>query len=107
MNQSLAVLLPHLASVQVKSVEIAVDAAVFVVASIARTAQCPRCEVESARTHGGYRRTLADLPIAGRQMRLNVDIRRFRCFNAGCAAVTFAEQIPGLTAPFARRTEPL
>lgn len=63
--------------------------------------------VESARTHGGYGRTLADLPIAGRRMRLDVDVRRFRCMNADCAAVTFAEQIPGLTTPFARRATPL
>lgn len=31
-------------------------------------------------------------------------MRRFRCDNPGCGAATFAEQIPGLTVPFARRT---
>lgn len=31
-------------------------------------------------------------------------MRRFRCVDPDCPAVTFAEQIPGLTAPFARRT---
>jgi transposase len=57
----------------------------------------------SARTHGGYRRTLIDTPIAGRQVRVEVGVRRFRC-DAECAATTFAEQIPGLTSPFARYT---
>jgi transposase len=37
-------------------------------------------------------------------VRLEVAIRRFRCVDPGCSAVTFAEQIPGLTTPYARRT---
>lgn len=40
-------------------------------------------------------------------MEVSLDVRRFRCVNAGCAAVAFAEQISGLTTPFARRTVPL
>lgn len=31
-------------------------------------------------------------------------MRRFRCDGPACGARTSAEQIPGLTAPFARRT---
>ena len=31
-------------------------------------------------------------------------IRRFKCLAADCPAVTFAEQIPGLTGPYARYT---
>ncbi|WP_431904291.1 transposase family protein [Nonomuraea sp. bgisy101] len=69
-----------------------------------RTATCPRCGTVSARTHGGYRRRLTDLPISGRPVRIDVGVRRFRCDDSGCGAATFAEQIPGLTAPFARRT---
>ena len=34
-------------------------------------------------------------------------IRRFRCVSSRCGQSTFSEQIPGLTAPFARRTPPL
>ncbi|MEV0391357.1 ISL3 family transposase [Nonomuraea sp. NPDC050643] len=70
----------------------------------ASTATCPSCGTISARTHGGYRRRLADLPISGRPVRIEADVRRFRCDDPGCGAATFAEQIPGLTAPFARRT---
>ncbi|TYB63388.1 ISL3 family transposase [Nonomuraea sp. PA05] len=68
------------------------------------TATCPSCGTVSARTHGSYRRRLADLPISGRPVRMDVGVRRFRCDDPGCGAATFAEQIPGLTAPFARRT---
>lgn len=70
------------------------------------TACCPSCGSESGRTHGGYRRTLADAPVGGRRVCLMVRVRRFRCANPECAAVTFVEQIPGLSTPFARRTEP-
>ena len=80
---------------------------VFSVASMSPKAHCPSCGSASARTHGGYRRSLADLPIAGRPVRIEVGVRRFCCGNPGCGAVTFAEQIPGLTAPFARRTPEL
>lgn len=31
-------------------------------------------------------------------------VRRFRCLNGACSAVTFAEQIEGLTTPHARKT---
>jgi zinc-finger of transposase IS204/IS1001/IS1096/IS1165 len=61
----------------------------------------------SSRTHGGYRRTLADLPLAGRPVRIVVQVRRFKCVEQSCAAVTFAEQMPGLTSPYARYTLPL
>ncbi|WP_146103744.1 transposase family protein, partial [Nonomuraea solani] len=80
------------------------DAVVFTVGSAIPAATCPNCGTTSARTHGGYRRRLADLPISGRPVRIDVGVRRFRCDDPGCGAATFAEQIPGLTAPFARRT---
>ncbi|QCX82420.1 hypothetical protein C9F11_44235 (plasmid) [Streptomyces sp. YIM 121038] len=34
-------------------------------------------------------------------------VRRFHCENPACAAVTFAEQVAGLTAPHSRYTPPL
>ena len=92
---------------RLESIDVRADVVVFAVASTLLTATCPRCGSESARTHGGYRRTLADLPIAGRRLQLDVGVRRFRCVDAGCPAATFAEQIPGLTVPFARRTKAL
>jgi transposase len=85
-------------------VQVEEGAGVFTVGSAMRTATCPRCGTVSARTHGGYRRRLADLPISSRPVRIDVGIRRFRCDDPGCGAATFAEQIPGLTAPFARHT---
>ncbi|WP_158289779.1 ISL3 family transposase [Micromonospora sp. S4605] len=65
---------------------------------------CPACGCRSARVHSRYRRTLADPAIGGRQTLLRVRIRRFFCDNTACRRRTFAEQVPGLTTPYARRT---
>jgi len=55
--------------------------------------------------HSTYRRRLADAPISGRPVEVVLRVRRFFCDNnAGCGATTFAEQVPGLTTPRARRT---
>jgi transposase len=54
--------------------------------------------------HSRYQRTLADPAIGGRQTLLNLRIRRFFCDNASCNRRTFAEQVPGVTTPYARRT---
>ncbi|MBR7833262.1 ISL3 family transposase [Actinospica durhamensis] len=80
------------------------DGVELVVRSIAPSARCPWCGSVSSRTHGGYRRMLTDTPLAGQRVRIAVAVRRFRCVEASCSAVAFAEQIPGLTSPFARYT---
>jgi transposase len=49
-------------------------------------------------------RRLADAPIAGQRVELALWVRRFFCDNADCTKKTFAEQVPQLTAPHARRT---
>jgi transposase len=97
-------LLPHLANVIVDRVDIDGDLIELRVRAAAASATCPRCGTVSRRTHGGYQRSLTDTPIAGQCVRLFVGIRRFRCVATGCDAATFAEQITGLTSPFARYT---
>jgi hypothetical protein len=47
---------------------------------------------------------LADAAIGGQQVVLRLRIRRFFCHHPACPARTFAEQIPGLTTPYARRS---
>ena len=70
----------------------------------ASTADCARCGQPAARVHSSYRRHLSDAPISGRPVAVVLRVRRFFCDNAGCKARTFAEQVPGLTTPRARRT---
>jgi len=54
--------------------------------------------------HSRYQRRLADAAIGGRRLVLRLRVRRFFCDRPGCSARTFAEQIPGLTTRYARRS---
>jgi transposase len=103
----LAVLFPHLAGLRVHRVEDTGDAVVIVASCRADAACCPRCGQESARVHGGYGRTVADGAAGGRPVLIGLQVRRFRCRNPGCPAVTFAEQASGLSERYRRRSVPL
>ncbi|MFF7357358.1 transposase family protein [Streptomyces filipinensis] len=64
--------------------------------------RCPGCGMPSGRVHGRYtrkpRHALAGLtPVV-----IESVVRRFTCGDSRCAAVTFAEQVEGLTRPHAR-----
>lgn len=61
----------------------------------------------SWRVHGRYVRTLGDAPVAGSPVVIELVVRRFKCLSEQCPAVTFAEQVEGLTRPHARQTTPL
>ena len=70
----------------------------------AATAVCPRCCQVSRRVHGSYVRQLRDAAAGGAQVVISLRVRRFRCGHAACPAVTFAEQVVGLTSPHSRFT---
>jgi len=103
----LAVLFPHLAGLRVHKVEDAGDAVMILASSRADSACCPRCGQESARVHGGYARIVADGAAGGRPVLIVLRVRRFRCRNTECPAVTFAEQAGGLSERYRRRSVPL
>jgi transposase len=68
-------------------------------------AACPECGGRSGRVYRRYRRRLADLPAHGFDVRLVVQVRRFRCCSGKCCRAIFAERPdPGLTRPYWRRT---
>jgi len=58
----------------------------------------------SQAVHSRYRRKPADLPSLGRQVHAGLQVRRFYCRNTKCARRTFAEGLPELVEPYARRT---
>ena len=103
----LAVLFPHLAGLRVHRVEDAGFAVMIAASCRADSACCPRCGLESARVHGGYARTVADGAAGGRPVLIVLRVRRFRCRNPQCPAVTFAEQAAGLSERYRRRSVPL
>jgi transposase len=70
----------------------------------AQRRRCPQCGRPSAKVHSRYERTLADAAISGQHVILRLRVRRFFCHHPACPARTFAEQIPSLTTPYARRS---
>jgi transposase len=75
------------------------------VRAVTKTNACPGCGAVSRRIHSRYQRRLADLPMAGKPVRLVVMARRFHCDAVLCARRIFAERFDaGVLAPWARRT---
>jgi transposase len=67
-------------------------------------AACPGCGLVSRRVHSRYERNLADTASGGQEVVICLHARRFFCRNEACAKATFAEQVPGLTTRYGRRT---
>lgn len=82
------------------------DAGVVVaVHATSRGSTCPECGRVSERVHSRYRRRLADLPMAGRPVRIVVMARRFRCDVVLCGRRIFAERFDrDVLVPWGRRT---
>ena len=78
-----------------------------VVRLVASGASCPSCTCWSDAVHSSYRRRVADLPIADRQVVVHLQVRRFRCREQSCLRRTFVEQVPMLVGRYARRTQRL
>jgi transposase len=97
-------LLPHLSELSIEVVEQRDGMVVLSGRVRATTARCGRCRQPSSRIHGCYQRRLRDVAVAGMALLLQVQVRRFRCDNAGCPAKTFTEQVEGVTTPHARLT---
>uniref|UniRef100_UPI0034DB54DB transposase family protein n=1 Tax=Paractinoplanes polyasparticus TaxID=2856853 RepID=UPI0034DB54DB len=60
-------------------------------------AACPECGQLSERLHAYHERRLADLPIAGGAVTVQVRVRRLVCAALSCPRRTFREQVPALT----------
>jgi transposase len=73
----------------------------------APTAICPCCGVAASRRQSQYQRTLADLPWQGVPVVVRLVARRFWCANPACPRAIFAERVPALAAPHARKTQRL
>ena len=67
-------------------------------------ASCPVCGIQSSSRHSSYIRTLRDLSAQGRRVNIQARLTRWRCRNDQCDRRIFAERLPTLATPFARRT---
>ena len=65
---------------------------------------CPDCGVPSCRVHSHYQRHLADAPVGGRPVVIDLTVRRLFCDVPACPRRTFVEQVEGLTVRYSRYT---
>src|SRR4051812_28705502 len=101
---SLASLFPHLTGLRLEQVALGGESVTLHLAASTRFARCPLCARRSKRIHSSYHRTVADLPLAGRQLILRLRVRRFRCGTRCCPRAIFAERFPNLVAAYGRRS---
>jgi transposase len=101
---SLASLFPQLTGLRLEQVALDGESVTLHLAASTRFARCPLCTRRSKRAHSSYHRTVADLPLAGRQLILRLQVRRFRCGARRCPRAIFAERFPKLVAAYGRRT---
>lgn len=99
-------LLPDPASVRLETwgVEPALPTIALTLTSRPRPTPCPLCSQRARRTHSRYERTLADLPWGEHGVVVRLKVRRLFCDNARCERRVFTERLPGVTAPWARKT---
>jgi transposase len=77
---------------------------ILLISSTQANARCPGCDVPSRHIHSRYTRMLADLPWGGYGITWRLRVRKLFCRNPACARRIFTERLPGLVAPWARRT---
>lgn len=87
------------------SVSDSTDSIILTVRSEMLAADCPLCGIVSRRIHSRYLRQVADLPSAGKEVRIRMITRRFVCEVADCRRQIFAERFgDDVVAIRARRT---
>jgi len=97
-------LLPKFPGLRLEKIAIDAEIVSLSVASTCPLAACPVCGNLSGRLHSHYSRTVTDLPWGGRSVRLSLKVRRFRCSDLRCPRRVFAERLPKVVEPYARKT---
>jgi transposase len=91
----------------IEQIEADQDSLTICAQSTTRSAPCPDCGQVSQRVHSYYMRMPQDLPCSGRQVRLKLQVPRFRCLQGTCGRQTFVERLPEVVALHAQRTNRL
>lgn len=90
-------MLAHLAGVEVDQVGCGGDLVWIRGACAAGGRGVPAVRWRARRVHSRSERTLADAPVAGRRVSIQLRVRRFWCPAVDCPIRTFVEQVEGLT----------
>jgi transposase len=97
-------LLPDPSQVELVRLVPSATCVTVVVRAHAASSRCPVCGASSAHVHSRYARQVADLPWFEVAVRLQLQVRRFFCDQEACPRAIFTERLPGVVAPYARRT---
>jgi len=103
----LVMLFPHLAGLDLEHAEDLGERVRITARTRTAVLACRGCGVLSSQVHDRYWRGLADRGCGGRAVQVVLEVRRFCCGNPACEVATFAEQVPGLTGWYQRRTASL
>jgi transposase len=95
---------PALVRLETWAIEPARPAITLTLQSRSRMACCPLCRRRANRVHSRYERALADLPWGEHAVVLRLRVRRLFCDNARCERRIFTERLPGIAAPWSRKT---
>jgi transposase len=79
----------------------------LLISSTQAAARCPGCHAPARHVHRHDTRTRADLPWSGYGITWRLRVHKFFCRHPPCPRHIFTERLPGLAAPWARRTEVL
>jgi transposase len=101
---SMMLLLPRFPGLKLEDIFIDAECVSLSIANTRPAAKCPVCECKSGRLHSHYERIVSDLPWGGRSVKLSLKVRRFRCPEPSCPRRVFAERLPALVEPYARKT---
>nr|WP_052745473.1 ISL3 family transposase [Allosalinactinospora lopnorensis] len=107
LSSLLTLLFPHLADLRIDDVYRTGSTVRIAAATRGEDAACPVCATRSRRVHSRYVRRLADTPVSGQEVMIHLGVRRLFCDEPACERRIFAEQVPGLTVPHARRSRGL
>ena len=62
------------------------------VVSVRKYSICPNCGCQSNKIHSRKMRTLKDLPIQGKKVKILLEQKKYFCKNTNCTNKTFAER---------------
>ena len=79
----------------VESAVVEGSSTIITVRAVAAAGRCPTCGSSTRRVHSRYFKTVLDLPLSGKVVRLLITARRFRCNVAGCPRQIFTERFDG------------
>jgi transposase len=92
------------ACVKIERVDETDEEVLITLKSMKRSQICPECGREARVYHGTYQRTVQDLPILHKNVKLKIKAYEYDCDNPDCETATFVEDYDGFVGRSERMT---